>query len=215
MSLNKKLIIESLNSIVEEMMQNMLNEEAVPTADDLFDCLNNDPNGYTFAYAYYTYPVTVNKWMGDTGRSKLTRVPENANPMHGKIFKSALIPFRWDETYRESAIRKDPNYVAGKRSGTYVRDETHSVIEHGPNGDYLPIVPSDYTPVWAIRQDDGSFEETTKEAVQEYLKPPSDYRGNKFIPLKMGRLYRLSAGKMIWVNPDFEYTYFGPAAPVE
>lgn len=211
MSTDKEIIAESINSLMEEMIQNILNEAGdVNTADDLFELLNNNPGRYTFAYAYYTYPVAVNKFMKNEDGTR-----GEPNPMAGRIFKSALIPFRWDETYKESVLRKDPDYEFGARSGSYERDETHSVIEHGPRGDYIPIVPQEYEPVWAVLQDDGTYKPVQKKEVVQYLKPPNPYQGNKFIPLKMERLYRLSAGRMVWVNSEFEYTYFGPNAPVE
>ena len=202
-----------LNSLVEDMIKEMMNEggENVPTVDDFFMFLANDPHAYTFAYAYYAYPAKVNKYMNG-----MPRTDDNLNPMFGKLLKSALIKFRWGETYADAMTRVDPEWEPS-RASHYEQHPEFKVLKLNSKGEeVVPIVPEPYSGDFGILQDDRSIKRVSKEEVEEYLAPASTWKSSSpFIPMRKDRIFQLSAGRLKWKNPDCKYPYFGPKAPAE
>ena len=205
MSMN---IQENINSIVEEMIQSMLNErDDIASVEDLFEFLRRDPNAYTFAHVYYTYPIKTRQYQPGMGSSKFTRTPENEDPMWGKLFKSLAYPFKWKETYHDAMLRANPDYQFSY-TGDYHKV---SVFEQGAKGTVFPIVVDpNRKPIttYGILQDDGSFEVVPVESVSQYLKGgnPSPI---KFRKLLVNRVNAVSGGGKKWTNPNPEYQYFG------
>ena len=202
-------IQENINSIVEEMIQEYLNEgETVPTVEDLFKFLERDPKAYTYAYVYYTYPVKTRQYQPGMGRSKDTRTPEYHDPMFGKLFKSAALPFRWKETYHDAVLRANPDYEFSRT------DDYHdvSVFEQGAKGTVFPIVVDPnrkYESAYGVLQEDGSMKVVPVESVSEYLRSGGDRGPVKFRKLLANRVNSVSGGRMKWINPNAETPFFG------
>jgi hypothetical protein len=204
--------LNNINSIVEDMVSSLMEaSEEVPTINNFFEFLANNPRAYTFAYAYYVYPAKTNKYMNG-----MPRTDEYLNPYHGKILKSALIEFKWGETFIDAMKRINPDYEPS-RDSHYKQHPDFNVVKLNSKGEkVVPIVPKPYSGDYAILEDDGSIKKVAKEEIQEYLAPASPSRGEQWmIPMRYDRIFQLSAGRMKWRNPDVIYPYFGPKAPSE
>lgn len=177
----------------------------VQTIDDFFEFLNRHVNKATFAYAYYTYPVTLNKTIGTRENPS-----KELNPYAGRIFKHQPHEFRWDYSYAESMKRKHGDDFEFKGSNAkYTNIEGVKMLQEGKNGLYLPIVPTGgggfrpvYTVDWVI---------TPKEELLSILPPksPSTMGLPETMKLFVPKLAGVSAGGAVWKNPDFEFRYMG------
>jgi len=175
----------------------------ITTIDDFFEFMKRNVQKGTFAYAYYTYPVKMNKF---------TKTPEGLrgeeNPYIGKVFKHKPFEFRWEDTYADSMKRKDPNFEFKGGTTDYKSVEDVKIVQEGPNGLYFPIVPTGgggspiFTLDWQVV--DGSI-------VAPFLPPPSGF-SPPVIPMLMERVAGLSAGGAFWKNPDFKFKYMGARA---
>lgn len=178
----------------------------ITTIEDFFEFLNRNTQKGTFAYAYYTYPVKVNATLGKKGAPS-----KEPNPYFGRIFKHSRYEFRWEDTYSNAKRRTDPDYQfvgdnrIDKSSGAlYKSVEGVKMIEQGPNGLYLPIVPTKFfSPVYTVDADI-----VPKEQIIDQL-PTSNGILPEVMKLIVERIAGLSAGGAFWKNPDFKYTYAG------
>ena len=194
----KEFILKEL----KEALGQLLTEDRI---DDFFKFLANDPKSSTMASAYYTAPVTMNKFIiGDDG----IKIP---NPMHGKVFKNTLFMFRWADVYKDAVQRVNPDYEFGERRGTYDKVEGFKVTEMGKSGLYLPILPSGSNSNYSVLED-GQWMQIDKEDVRKYLPP---YRGGsasgvEYRQLIVDRIAMIKSGGNEWVNPHFHFKYLGP-----
>lgn len=189
--------------IHESLNENLLTEENI---NDFFTMLEKDPKRKSFAYIYYTMPVAVNKFIIDENGNKIP------NPMDGKLFKNKQIKFNYAETFKEVMGKRDPDYVLGKKSGTYEKLGGYDVIESGKNGLYMPVLPKSSRDEYSIFDENG-WKPVRKEEIQQYLRPVSNYvdNGKPIVnQLIVDRIARISAGGHVWNNPNFKYKYLGP-----
>ena len=195
----KKNQIEKKIRLLEEN-SSLLTEESI---DDFFNFLEFDPHKHSFAYAYYTYPVTLNKTMEDNG----IKVP---NPMYGKIFKNARYKFNYGEVYGDAMRKVNPDYIPGKRSGEYEKVDGYKVTEMGKSGLYLPILPTEQKSVYSVNEDE-NWRVVDFDEIKKYF-PKRTYSAapaREYKQLILDRIYKISAGGNVWVNPNFKYKYLG------
>jgi len=175
----------------------------ITTIDDFFEFLRRSVQKGTFAYAYYTYPVKMNKF---------AKTPEgmrgDPNEYIGRAFKHKPFEFRWEQTYAEAMRLKNPDYVFKGGTTEYTPVEGEKIVQTGPNGMYFPIVPTGgggkpvFTVDWKI---------IDSSIIEPFLPPPSA-GGPPVIPMLMDRVAGLSAGGAFWKNPDFKFQYMGQNA---
>lgn len=197
----KQLIIEEYNRIVKS--KNILKEENI---NDFFNFLEKDPRKKSFAYVYYTAPVSMNKFIIDENGNKIP------NQMYGKIFKNKQIKFNYAETFREVMGKKNPDYVMGTKRGNYDKIGGYEVIEYGKSGLYMPVLPKQSKTTYSLF-DNGTWTPVEKSEIQKYLKQETKYQNNDkpiYNQLIVDRIARLSAGGHVWNNPNFIYKYLGP-----
>lgn len=207
----EKIRMQRLAGIINEsienefMNENLLKEEKI---EDFFNFLENDPKKGTFAYAYYTTPVSLNKnFIDEDGVKK-------PNPYYGKIFKNLRYKFSFGQVFEDAMKKKDPDYIPGERRGVYTKLTGYDVLEQGKNGLYLPIIPLEKKSKYSIREDSGEFRPVEFEEIKIYF-PDRDYSKYQSAPTKysqlvVDRIAKLSAGGHQWVNPNFIYEYLGP-----
>jgi len=175
----------------------------IQTIEDFFEFLNRNVKKGTFAYAYYTYPAKVNKTLGT--KEMPSKEP---NPYFGRIFKHKPYEFRWEDTYADSMLRKDPNYQFKGGTTEYKPLEGVKIVKEGPNGLYFPIVPTGGggKPVYTVDNEIVDYVD-----IEPYLP-----KGSGFMPATMSllleRVAGLSAGGAFWKNPDFKFVYVGQNA---
>lgn len=185
-------------------MKNYLNEFAnqnIENVEDFFEFLNRNVKKNTFAYLYYTYPVSVNKTLGTKNSPS-----KELNPYYKRIFKHQMIEFWWDKTYREIMLKKDPNFeFVGSKTKVRPVNNVKMVME-GPNGLYLPIVPTYgniYEPVYSV-----DYNIVPKEEIIRHL-PPEKIDKPIVKNYLEERIAGLSAGGAIFNNPKFIFKYLG------
>ena len=189
------------------LRESLLTEE---TFTDLFQFLEQDPRKMTMGAAYYVADMngSMNKNMLDAEGNKV------ANPMYGKIYKHTLFRFRWADTYSRAMEKANPEHVMGQRSGSYEKVQGYDVLEQGKSGLYLPIIPTGSNAKYTVFEG-GKHVPIDYEDVKKYLRPVSSSMGGddnkpKFRPLIVDKIYRISGGGNIWVNPNFKGQYMGP-----
>ena len=191
---------------VNESENKVITEE---TYDDLFHFLNTDPKKMTQGSVYYVSDMnsSMNKNIID---DKGDKVP---NPLYGKLFKHTRFMFKWEDTFTNAMERIDPNYVPGQRSGHYEKIDGYKVLEKGPNGLYLPILPtgSEYK---IFVDNNGELEEMDKEAAKKFLRPASPTKTETptkaaFRLLMLDKIAKVTGGGNDWVNPNFKGEYKG------
>ena len=173
----------------------------VDTIEDFFEFLNRNTKKGTFATVYYTYPVKVNSTLGN----KFKRSDE-PNPYYGKLFKHQPIEFRWEDTYKNNMLRKDPNFEFKGGMSNYEPVKGVKIVQEGPNGRYFPVIPTGnmmYKPVYTF-----NWNVIPKEEIISQLPKPSGFAPD-IMKLLMNRVAGISAGGAFWKNPEFEYKYMG------
>lgn len=194
-----KINLNELKTIIK----NVLTEE---TVNDFFNFLEKDPRKNTFAYVYYTAPVSMNKFIIDENGNKIP------NEMYGKIFKNKQIRFNYSETFKEVMSKRNPDYVYGSRKGNYEKLGGYEVLEHGKSGLYMPVLPKQSKTTYSML-DNGTWTLVEKSEIQKYIKPDIQYPDNGkpiYNQLIVDRIARISAGGHTWNNPNFIYKYLGP-----
>lgn len=197
----KKLILRELRN----MSGKILTEE---TYNDLFKFLEQDPRSMTQGSAYYVHSMDSYMNKNIIGSDGL-KVP---NPMYGKLYKNTRFMFKWEQTYNKAMSRVNPEHVMGKRSGNYEKIDGYSVLESGKSGLYLPIVPTGSESLFSVLED-GKFSLIDKAEAYKYLRPISGGSvgsGVDFRPLIIDRVYKLTGGGNVWINPNFKLQYLGP-----
>ncbi len=200
--MEKKNIQQIVENTIEKVIKKQLNEE---TINDFFNFLEQDPQKKSFAYVYYTAPVTLNKNY-DAGDGLKT-----PNPMYGKIFKNQQFKFNYGATYKEAVLKQNPEHEFKDRKGNYEKVQGFDVLEMGKSGLYLPIIPIASKSTYSIKNDDGSWQEVNFEDVKQYFPEPRPKRDTP--PTKqliVDRIARISAKGNVWTNPHFIYKYLGP-----
>ena len=194
-------IINLINEVISEAY---LNEEKI---EDFFNFLENDPKKNTFAYAYYTAPVGVNKnIVGKDGQ-------KSPNPMFGKLLKHSVVKFNYNDTYKRAVERKEEKtgtqHTSGERSGTYDKVQGYDVLETGKSGLYLPVITLDTKSTYSY-DNDGNWGNIDYDKVKPYLKTykPSGFVQN-YRQLIVDRISKLNAGGKNWTNPNFKYGGIG------
>jgi hypothetical protein len=194
---------------VNESENKVITEE---TYDDLFHFLNTDPKKMTQGSVHYVADLnsSMNKNIVDDEGNKIP------NPMYGKLFKHTRFMFKWEDTFTNAMERIDPNYVPGQRSGHYEKIDGYKVLEKGPNGLYLPILPtgSEYK---IFVDNNGELEEMDKEAAKKFLRPASPTKTETptkaaFRLLMLDKIAKVTGGGNVWKNPNFKGVYMGPGS---
>ena len=169
----------------------------ITTVEDFLEFMGRDPQKYSFGYVYYTYPARAPKTLGSR---------TNPNPYFGRIFKHKPYKFRWAETYKESMLRKDPNFQFVGGTTEYKPIEGVKIMTEGPNGRYFPIVPQEdatfhtvYTLDWNV---------VPYEEIAQYISMPSG-TPPPVIPMLEERIAAIAAGSALLKNPAFKFTYMG------
>ena len=207
----KKLLKEELHRmhqlaglINESVEESLLKEEKI---DDFFHFLERNPKKGSFAYAYYTRPLAVNKSVTDVDGEK------KPNPYYGKLFKHSRYRFSFEQLYADKKKKEDPDYVAGERRGEYQKVEGFSYLETGKSGLYLPIMPTETKSTYSVVEPNGENRVLSYDDIKLYLRPQSpssDGSGIKILQLIVDKIAKLSTGGNTWVNPNFMYEYLGP-----
>ena len=205
--LHKVTLLEGERNKIEGRLRllaerTLLTEE---TIDDYFKFLESNPHKHSFAYAYYTYPVTLNKNIISNGE----KIP---NPMYGKIFKNIKYEFNYGKVYVDAMKRINPDYTPGLSRGTYEKVQGYQVTVMGKSGLYLPIMPTHNESNYSVN-DDGGWKVVTFDEIKPYY-PDRNYSSPaapiEYKQLILDRIYRISAGGNVWNNPNFKYKYLGP-----
>jgi hypothetical protein len=200
--MNKKILKEELERMQE--LAGIIKEEAI---DDFFHFLEQNPKKGSFAYVYYTRPLTLNKSFFDIDGEK------KPNPYYGKIFKHSRYRFSFEQLYADTVAKKNPEYVGGQRKGNYEKVQGFNYLESGKSGLYLPIIPTETKSTYSIIEPSGENKVVDYEDIKLYLKPPSTSSGGsgvKVLQLIVDKIAKISAGGNTWINPNFEYEYLGP-----
>lgn len=176
----------------------------IETIDDFFEFLSRNVRKGSFAYAYYTYPVRVNKTLGT--KESPNKTP---NPYFGRIFKHKPIEFRWEDTYAASMLRKDPDFEFKGGTTEYTPVEGVKIIKEGPNGLYFPVVPTGGGNNKSVYTVDDKIVDYSE--IEPYLPKSSGYMPPT-MSLLLDRVAGLSAGGAFWKNPDFKFKYVGQNA---
>lgn len=199
--MSKKLLSEELHRMQE--LAGIIKEEKI---DDFFHFLERNPKKGSFAYVYYTRPLTLNKTFTDIDGEK------KPNPFYGKIFKHSRYRFSFEQLYADTAAKRDPEYVSGPRRGEYEKVSGFDYLETGKSGLYLPIIPTETKSTYSVIEPNGENKVVDYEDIKLYLKPPSTSSGEgiKYLQLIVDKIAKISAGGNTWVNPNFIYEYLGP-----
>lgn len=188
----------------------ILKEERI---DDFFEFLAQNPQRKSMATVFYTAPVKLNKYITNENGEK------ESNPMFGKLFKHQRIRFKWDESYKDAALRVNPDFQFGNRSGEFSKSSGFDVLEQGKSGFYLPVVPTGSDSVYSVLEN-GQMNIIDKNEAYRYMptnnsninSASSDSGKPDFRQLILKRIYAIKAGGNSWVNPEFEYDYVGPTS---
>ncbi len=199
--------IKIMKNIIKKLLRESLLAEENYT-NNIREFLDQDPKSMTVGTAYYT--ASMNSYMNKT------YIDENGikqpNPMYDKLFKNTRFIFRWKDTYAKAVGRVNFGPVdIGARSGTYEKIDGYEMLESGKSGEYLPIIPTGSEASYSI-YDNGQWSHIDKDAIKQYLKPPSPSfgaSGVSFRPLIVNRIYKLTGGGNTWINPNFEFKYLG------
>jgi len=207
----KKLLKEELHRmqelaglVKESVEEGILKEEKI---DDFFHFLERNPKKGSFAYAYYTRPLSLNKTFTDVDGEK------KPNPYYGKLFKHSRYKFSFEQLYADKKKKEDPEYVAGERRGEYQKVEGFKYLEMGKSGLYLPIMPMETKSTYSVVEPNGENRVVSYDDIKLYLRPQSpssDGSGIKILQLIVDKIAKLSAGGNTWINPNFIYEYLGP-----
>lgn len=204
----RKIIREEIEKLFENYQ---LNEETF--RGDIREFLAMNPRAMTNGTAYYVSSMdsSMNKFITDEFGDKIP------NPMLGKLFKNTRYYFPWKDTYQKAINRATPDYEIGKRSGTFEKDPEFSVLERGKSGDNLPIIPTGTEYTFSMFEN-GNYVPVDKDEIKKYLKPASSSKrfdiggGTPFRNLTVKRIYKLTGGGNVWMNPEFEGKYLGPGS---
>jgi len=153
----------------------------------------------SIAYAYYVNPVDVpKKFLG------------GENPMVGKLFKHSRYQFNFAASYSRIIGKKDPEHEFTGGKTKYTKDEEFSVIQHGPNGEYFPIMPIKSESRYFMKKGE-ELVPVEYDQIKQYSKPPSSSeRTINYINCRLDRLAAISAGSNRVNNPEFKGVYLGP-----
>jgi hypothetical protein len=201
-TINKTQLIK----LIRESIQGLNEEKEIKEVDDFFNMLEVDPPINSFAFVYYLSPL-------DSGKMNKSYINSDGvkelNPMYGKIYKNSVFQFNYGKTYSSKVLKLNPDYQFSEPKGKSEKVDGYTVLRIGNDGKLmLPIADPKIKHVSYIYYGGKIDREISEDELKIYLPKRNisvsssgvDYRN-----LNVDRIYKLSAGKHVWLNPHFQY----------